>query len=276
MVEIIAEVGINHNGRLDIAFDLIRMAKECGADAVKFQKRDIDTCYTPEFLASPRDSPWGRTQGDQKRGLEFDRWQYDEIDQFCKEIGILWFASAWDLKSLEFLECYKGGRHKIASTMLTNGPFIKAVAECGRPTLISTGAATLQQIDWAANVFASKGCEFALMHCVMEYPCPDNRCNVGMVQTLKNRYPGIEVGYSGHEVGIGPSVVAAALGATIIERHITIDRSMYGSDQSASLERRGLALLVKYCREVEVCIGDGKKVVTEYEAANAAKMRYWL
>lgn len=276
MIEIIAEIGINHNGDIDTAKQLILMAKEAGADAVKFQKRCVDACYTAEFLAAPRESPWGTTQGHQKRGLEFGRREYDQIDDYCTELGIPWFASAWDLESLEFLESYKTGRHKIASTMITNPVFLEEVAKLRRQTLISTGAATWDDIDRAVAVFKYHHCPFSLMHCVMQYPCPTEVCKVAMVTTLQERYPGVEVGYSGHEVGITPSVVAVALGAKIIERHITLDRSMYGSDQSASLEKRGLELVVKYCREVAVCMGDGEKVVTAAEEANAKKMRYWI
>lgn len=275
-MEIIAEIGINHNGDMDTAKALILMAKECGADWVKFQKRNIDLVYTPEMLAGPRESPWGTTQREQKEGLEFSENEYAEINYFCRANKIGWFASAWDLDSLAFLESLDVRRHKIASTMTTNLVFVEAVARIRKLTYISTGACTWEDIEAAVDIFDKHHCPFVLMHCVMEYPCPDERCNIQMITTLRNRYPGTVIGYSGHEVGLTPSVVAAALGADVIERHITLDRSMYGSDQSASLERRGLELLVKYCREVEPCLGDGEKVVTPKEEVNAGKMRYWL
>lgn len=275
-MEIIAEIGINANGDTDIARDLIRMARESGADWVKFQKRNVDIVYSADDLAKPRESPWGTTQGEQKHGLEFSTDEYAEINNFCKATGIKWFASAWDLDSLLFLEQFDVERHKIASTMITNLEFVEQVAMLRKPTLISTGASTWEDIDRAVEIFDRHHCPFTLMHCVMEYPCPVERCNVQMVTELRNRYPGTVIGYSGHEVGLTPSVVAAALGAQVIERHITLDRSMYGSDQSASLERRGLELLVKYCHEVEPCLGDGVKEITPNEADNAAKMRYWL
>lgn len=275
-MEIIAELGINANGSVKIAKDLIEMAAECGADWVKFQKRNVDIVYTPEFLAQPRESPWGTTQGDQKRALEFGRKEYEQIDEHCKKVGIGWFASAWDQDSLRFLEGFGVARHKVASTMTTNESFLEAVAACGKFTLISTGACHWHDIDRAVDIFRYHRCEFALMHCVMEYPCPAERCNVAMVSRLKERYPRVPVGYSGHEVDLLPSVAAAAIGAEFIERHITLDRSMYGSDQSASLEGRGLELLVKYCRAIEPVMGGSLRRVTEQEAENAAKMRYWL
>ena len=273
-VEIIAEVGINANGSVELAKDLILMAKECGCDYVKFQKRDIETVYTKEFLDSPRKSPWGETQRDQKAGLELGRVQYDAIDSYCSELQIKWFASAWDLKSLEFLDCYSPAYHKIASAMITHCDFLKEVADRKKHTFISTGMATMKIIEDAVDIFARRGCPYTLMHSTSAYPCPDEETNVQMVRTLLNRF-GPPVGYSGHEVGLLPSIVAVVLGATVIERHITLDRASYGSDQAASLERRGLELLVKECKGVTYCIGDGRKSIKEIEQGIAKKLRYW-
>jgi N-acetylneuraminate synthase len=269
-----AEAGINHSGDLSIAKSLIKMAKDCGCDAVKFQKRNIETVYTKEFLDSPRESPWGKTQREQKQGLEFGKDEYDDIDKYCKEFEIEWFASAWDLKSLEFLRQYNLPFNKIASAMLTNEPFIRAVAEEGKHTFISTGMAEWDSIDKVVRVFEKFGTSFVLLHCVSIYPCPDEWCNIRMVDTLKRRY-GYPVGYSGHETGILPSVLAVSLGAEVIERHVTLDRSSYGSDQSASLEKHGLELLVRDCRDVYKMLGTGEKVVLDDEIINARKLRYW-
>lgn len=271
---IIAEIGINHNGDIEIAKKLIDMAKECKADAVKFQKRTIDIVYSPEFLASPRKSPWGTTQREQKEGLELGKEEYDEIDAYCKEKGIYWFASAWDEKSQEFLRQYDLPFNKIASAMLTHKNLLEMVAEEGKHTFISTGMSTFEQIDRAIEIFEKKGCPYTLMHCVSVYPCPDEWCNILMVKTLKERY-NCPVGYSGHEHGILPSALAVAFGAVAIERHITLDRSMYGSDQAASLEKRGLELLVRDCKDVKRILGTGEKIIIPEEEKVAYKLRYF-
>ncbi|MEJ5227794.1 N-acetylneuraminate synthase family protein [Thermodesulfovibrio sp.] len=271
---IIAEIGINHNGDVEIAKQLIDMAKECGADAVKFQKRTIDIVYSKEFLDSPRQSPWGTTQRHQKEGLEFGKKQYDEIDRYCKEKGIYWFASAWDEKSQEFLRQYDLPFNKIASAMIVHKDLIEMVAEEGKHTFISTGMSNFGQIDRVVNIFQKKGCPFTIMHCVSVYPCPDEWCNIQMVKTLKKRYK-CPIGYSGHEAGVLPSILAVALGAVAIERHITLDRSMYGSDQSASLEKRGLELVVRDTRRVKQILGTGEKVIIPEEEKVAYKLRYF-
>jgi N-acetylneuraminate synthase len=271
-VKIIAEIGLNHNGSVVIAKKLIDMAKACGADMVKFQKRTIDVCYTKAMLDSPRDSPWGTTQREQKEALEFDDDQYAEIDAHCKAVGIPWFGSAWDVASLYFLEAWNPPCHKIASTMATNLDFVSEVNELRRPVLLSTGACTMDDIGAAVKALSLIG-DLTLLHCVMEYPCPTERLNLAMIDTLRGIWP--KVGYSGHEVGVVPSVCAVAMGATVVERHITLDRAMYGSDQSASLERNGLKKLVEYIRELEQAMGDGVKRVTPEEAKNAGKMRWW-
>ena len=230
---VIAEVGINHNGDMSVAKQLIDMAVDTGCDAVKFQKRTIDLVYTAEVLDASRESPWGNTQRDQKQGLEFTLEQYQEIDRYCRDNGILWSASAWDIPSLEFLDGFSPPFHKIASAMLTYRSFVEAVASKGRLTLVSTGMATIKIIDEVVEIFKSAGTPFVLLHTVSTYPSPESDLNLSMIHTLLERYK-VPVGYSGHEPSVSPSIVAAALGATVIERHITIDRSMYGSDQAAS------------------------------------------
>lgn len=274
MVEIIAEIGINANGDILIAKELIDMAKSCGCDYVKFQKRDIETVYSKEFLDSPRKSPWGTTQRDQKRGLEFGKDEYDLIDEYCKQVKMPWFASAWDLKSLEFLDQYDLPHNKVASAMITHCDFLKAVAERKKHTYISTGMSTMKMIEDVVDIFARRGCPYTLMHSTSAYPCPDEETNVGTITKLIERF-GKPIGYSGHEVGLLPSIVAVVLGATVIERHITLDRAMYGSDQAASLERRGLELLVKECKGIEKIFGDGRKYIKDVEREVARKLRYW-
>jgi N-acetylneuraminate synthase len=273
-VEIIAEIGINHNGDIGIAQELIDMAKSCRCDYVKFQKRDIETVYSQEVLDSPRKSPWGTTTRHQKEGLEFGKLEYDLIDEYCKKIKLPWFASAWDIKSLEFLDKYDLPHHKIASAMITHKDFLKAVAERKKHTYISTGMSTMRIIEDAVDVFSRHGCQYTLMHSASAYPCPDEDCNVQMVRVLIDRF-GEPVGYSGHEVGLLPSVVAVVLGASVVERHITINRSSYGSDQSASLEQRGLELLVRDCKSINSVIGNGRKSIGEIEREVAKKLRYW-
>jgi N-acetylneuraminate synthase len=271
---IIAEIGINHNGSLEIAKQLIDMAKETGCDAVKFQKRDIPTVYPEEVLNTPRKSPWGETTREQKYGIELSEDDYDAINSHCMELDIPWFASAWDVKSQEFLSQYPLKYNKIASPMLTHKGFIEVVAAEGKHTFISTGMSNYEDIMYAVDKFDQYGTKFTLLHCVSLYPCPDHLCNLSMVTELKRKF-NCEVGYSGHELGILPSVLAVAMGATVIERHITLDRSMYGSDQSASLEREGLSRLVRDCRSVGEMMGDGEKKMLPEEEQVAHKLRYF-
>jgi N-acetylneuraminate synthase len=273
-IVVIAEVGINHNGDMELAKRLIDIAVDTGCDAVKFQKRTVDLVYAPEVLDAPRESPWGTTQRDQKEGLEFSREQYQEIDAYCRARGIAWSASAWDIPSLEFLEEFQPPFHKVASALLTHRPFIEAVASKGRVTLISTGMATYDIIDGVVEVFQSAGTPFVLLHTVSTYPSPEADLNLSVIHTLQERY-GVPVGYSGHEPSVSPSVVAAALGATVIERHITIDRSMYGSDQAASLEENGLRQLVATIRKIPAMLGSGEKDWAPGEREVAGKLRYW-
>jgi N-acetylneuraminate synthase len=273
-VTMIAEIGINHNGDLEIAKKLIRLAKNSGCDAVKFQKRTIDTVYTAEFLAGARESPWGTTQREQKEALEFGKAEFDEIDRYCGELGINWFASAWDVESQEFMRQYDCPYNKIASAMLTHEPLLHAIAGEGKLTYVSTGMSTYEDIDRAVAIFRERQCPFVLMHCVAEYPAPIKHINMQLMHKLRERY-NCPVGYSGHEVGLVPSLMAAMMGAVAIERHITLDRAMYGSDQAASLERRGLELLTNYIRGIPIVWGDGEKRVLEGEKEAAAKLRYW-
>jgi N-acetylneuraminate synthase len=272
---ITAEIGINHNGDINIAKKLIDIAKNAGCNAVKFQKRTIDIVYSPEVLNTPRESPWGITTRQQKEGLEFGKIQYDEIDKCCKQLDIDWFASAWDIPSQDFLKQYNLKYNKIASAMLLHWDFVEYVATEKKLTFVSTGMSTLDDIDKAVEIFKKKQCPFVLMHTVSTYPCKDEDCNVAFVQTLKERYNCI-VGYSGHEVGILPSVLSVIMGAEYIERHITLDRAMYGSDQAASLERRGLEILVRDCRDVNDILGSGEKTFSDAEKSVAKKLRYFM
>jgi len=274
-VLIIAEIGINHNGDVGIAKRLIDMAKAAGCDAVKFQKRTIDVVYPKDVLDAPRESPWGTTQRAQKEGLEFGREHYDAIDAHCRQVDIDWFASAWDVPSQVFLRRYDLKYNKIASAMVAHRDLLETVAEERKTTFISTGMSTYEHIDQAVDIFRQRGCPFVLMHCVSEYPTPEDAANLRCIVELRRRY-GCPVGYSGHEVTMIPGVIAAMMGAVAVERHITLDRAMYGSDQAASLERRGLELLVGYIRTIPVVMGDGVKRVTDAEATNAEKLRYYL
>jgi N-acetylneuraminate synthase len=274
---IIAEVGINANGSRALAMDLIRMAHDAGADAVKFQKRTIEIVYSPEELAKPRESPWGDTQGDQKRGLELSWADYDVLWKLAGSLGIEMFWSAWDLPSLQTIMLrYKPRYNKIASTMLTHGLFVEACAALEQVhTFISTGMTEYEDIDRAVELFQQRGRSFTLLHCIGMYPCPDIECNIRMIETFKKRYPGIPIGYSGHETGLLPSLVAVTLGAVAVERHISLNRASYGSDQAASLEMPGLRKLAEYTRLIEPVLGTGVKEVLDKEKEAARKMRYW-
>jgi N-acetylneuraminate synthase len=271
-VFIIAEIGINHNGDIDIAKGLIDVAHQAGCDAVKFQKRTIDKVYTKEFLDSFRESPWGVTQRAQKEGLEFGLKEYQIIDAYCKDIGIEWFASPWDMESLKFLRQFDLKYSKIASPMIVYEEMLKEIASEGKYTFISTGMSATEEIDRAVQIFRSAGCPFELMHCVSTYPMADEEANLGKIGTLRDRYK-CKVGYSGHEVGLAVSYAAVALGATSLERHITLDRAMYGSDQAASVEPAGLRQLVGAVRKIEKALGDGRMSVNIKEIPIAKKLR---
>ncbi|MFP5223887.1 MAG: N-acetylneuraminate synthase family protein [Acidobacteriota bacterium] len=269
---IIAEIGINHNGNLQIAKDLIKVAKNAGCDAVKFQKRTIDRVYSREYLDAPRESPWGTTQRQQKEGLEFGLEDYTAIDEYCRSLDIEWFASAWDLESLDFLGRFDQRRNKVASAMITDKRFLEAVAAQGKHTFISTGMCTVECIDDAVDIFRKAGCPFELMHTVSTYPMEDEDANLNRIVSLRQRYS-CDVGYSGHETGLAVSYAAAALGITSLERHITLNRAMYGSDQAASLEPAGLSMLVGAVRKIEKAMGDGSLEMHEKERTMALKLR---
>ena len=272
---IVGEIGINHNGDMSICKELIDTAVDAGCDAVKFQKRDIDQVYTQEMLNSPRESPWGTTQREQKAGLEFGKEQYQEIDQYCKEKNIEWYASAWDTKSQDFLRQFNCNYNKIASAMIVYEDLLKMVAEEKKHTFISTGMTNYEDIQAAVDIFKQAECSFELMHTISTYPMKDEDANLNLIHTLRNRYD-CDVGYSGHEVGLAVSYAAAALGITSLERHITLDRSMYGSDQSASVEPSGLRQLVGAVRKIEQAMGDGKKKIIDAEVPIAKKLREHL
>ena len=272
---IIAEIGINHNGDLEIAKELIDQAVDAGADAVKFQKRTINLVYTQDFLDGPRESSWGTTQREQKEGLEFGLDDYTEIDKYCKEKGIEWFASAWDLESQKFLNQFNLKYNKIASAMIVYDDLLEEVASEGKHTFISTGMTTEEDIAKAVEVFQNANCSFELMHCISTYPMNEEDANLNAIKILREKY-NCDVGYSGHEVGLAVSYAAAALGITSLERHITLDRSMYGSDQSASVEPAGFRMLVGAVRKIEKAMGDGKLGYLEREVPIAENLRQHL
>ena len=270
---LIAEIGINHNGDINIAKELIKNAKDCGFDSVKFQKRTIDIVYDKKTLDTPRESPWGTTTREQKFGLEFEKKEYDEIDKYCKDLKIDWFASAWDIDSLKFLENYNLKYHKIASAMIVDSKFLNEVAKTQKHTFISTGMSSKENIDNAVNIFKKNSCSFELMHCVSTYPMKIEDANLITINQLKDEY-NCKVGYSGHENGVVVSLAAAMLGITSLERHITLDRTMYGSDQAASLELTGMKNLSSSIEKVLISIGEPSlgKIIDE-EIPIAKKLR---
>lgn len=254
---LIAEIGINHNGDLNIAKKLIDQAKECNFDAVKFQKRNIELVYSEKQLNEFRESPWGKTQRDQKKGLEFEKDEYDQIDSYCKEINIDWFVSAWDLSSLKFLDSYDCKYNKIASAMIVDVSFLEEVAKRKKHTFISTGMSTKKNIDTAVNIFKKYDCSFELMHCISTYPMKIEDANLLTINSLKKEY-GCNVGYSGHENGVTVSLAAFSLNISSLERHITLDRTMYGSDQAASLELKGMKNLTNSIKKMKLAYGESK------------------
>ena len=272
---VIAEIGINHNGDINLCKKLIDEAVTAGCNAVKFQKRDIDLVYTKEFLDSNRESPWGTTQRDQKNGLELTSENYDEIDKYCKQKNIDWFASAWDLNSQNFLKKFGCKYNKIASAMIIFKDLLELVAKEKKHTFISTGMATMEDIARAVEIFKFNNCSFELMHTVSTYPMNDDDANLNVIKTLQKEF-NCNVGYSGHETGIAISTAAASMGISSLERHITLDRSMYGSDQSASLEPPGLRQLVGAVRKIPKSMGDGVKRIIEAEKPIAIKLREHL
>ncbi len=268
----IAEIGINHNGDVEIAKQLMKVAKDAGCDAVKFQKRTVDLVYSKEMLDRPFESPWGNTQRAYKEHREFGMKEYLEIDRFSKEIGIEWFASAWDFESQKFLRQFHLKHNKIASAMLASEEFLNMVAEEKKYTFISTGMSDREMIDQAVAIFSRHKCPFELMHCVSTYPMDESKANLRRIQTLRDLYH-CKVGYSGHEVGLAISYAAAALGATSIERHITLNRAMFGTDQAASVEPEGLRYLVGAVRKIERALGDGRISMQEEERKEIPRLR---
>ena len=270
---IIGEIGINHNGDINLCKKIINGAKNAGADAVKFQKRNINNVYTQDFLNSYRDSPWGKTQRDQKLGIEFEKKEYDEIDKYCKELDIIWFASAWDIDSLNFLKEYNCKFNKIASAMIVDLNFLEEVSKEKKHTFISTGMSSLQDIEKAVEIFKKNKCSFELMHCVSTYPMKPEDANLRTIEGLKNKF-NCDVGYSGHENGLAVSYAAASLDITSLERHITIDRTLYGSDQAASIEILGFAEMISGVRKIEKALGKEKVgFITDEEKKIATKLR---
>lgn len=267
-----AEIGINHNGDINIAKRLIDGAALAGCNAVKFQKRTIDKVYSPEFLASPRQSPWGTTQRAQKEGLEFNQEEYDEIDAYCRQQNIEWFASAWDVDAQKFLRRYNLKYNKVASPVLTNIPLLEAVAEEKRYTFIATGMSTWEEIDAAVEIFHKYDCPFELLHCVSIYPMQPEEANLLLIPELKKRY-GCPVGYSSHEIGNIATLGAVALGACSVERHFTLDRTMYGSDQASSVEPAELIEFARDIRLMAAARGTGVRELSSKELAVRKKMR---
>jgi len=273
MVFIVAEIGINHNGDIKIAKKLIDLAVSSGCDAVKFQKRTINKVYSKEVLDGPRESPWGTTQREQKEGLEFSISDYKIIDKYCKQKKIQWYLSCWDIDSQIEMRKFKTKYNKVASAMLVHTKLLETIAQEGKHTFISTGMSTINDISKAIKIFKKYKCPFELMHSHSSYPMKIEEANLKVIQTLKKKFK-CDVGYSGHESAASLICVAAVLqGATSIERHITLDRTMYGSDQAASLEKLGLLRLIKEIRAVDVILGDGKKKIWDSEKSAMKKLR---
>ncbi len=269
---IIAELGINHNGDLEIAKAMIDAAVHAGVDAVKFQKRTPEVCTPPEQQKQMRETPWGYiTYLEYRYKVEFGLEEYREIDRYCKEKGIPWFASVWDEPSVDFMEQFDTPAYKIPSAALTDHNLLRYVRRTGRPIILSTGMSTMEQIRRAVEVLGTEN--LIITHCTSTYPCEPEELNLRMIQTLRQEFPNVPIGYSGHEVGLVPSAVAVALGACLVERHLTLDRAMWGSDQAASVEPGGFERLVKYIRVTEAALGDGIKRVYESEKPSLRKLR---
>jgi N-acetylneuraminate synthase len=269
---IIAEVGINHNGDIEIAKKIIDAAVHAGANAVKFQKRTPAVSTPPEQQTQMRETPWGYiTYLDYRYKVEFNEEQYREIDRYCREKKIEWMVSVWDEPSVDFMEKFETPGYKIPSASLTDHNLLKYVRKTGKPILISTGMSTMEQIHRGVDIVGNEN--LIIMHCTSTYPCEPRELNLKMIETLRNEFPNNPIGYSGHEVGLVPSAVAVALGASSLERHITLDRAMWGSDQAASVEPWGFETLVKYIRVTEASLGDGVKKVYESEKPSMIRLR---
>ncbi len=267
---VIAEIGINHNGDIALAKQLIKESKSAGADVVKFQKRTIDVVYTEKELAAPRESAFGNTNGELKRGLEFGEKEYDTIDAYCKELDIMWIASCWDEASVDFIEKYNPPCYKIASASLTDDGLLQYHRKFGRPIILSTGMSSIDEINHAVEILGKEN--LVLLHCTSTYPSKPDELNLRAIHMLRDKY-GVPVGYSGHEVGLQTTVAAVTLDACVAERHITLDRSMWGSDQAASVEPQGFERMIRDIRTIELALGDGVKRVYESEIPIREKLR---
>ncbi len=271
-VFVIAEIGINHNGSLDLAKELIDGAVRAGCDAVKFQKRTPEICVPADQWFAERETPWGRmTYIDYRKRIEFDLDTYAEIDRYCRERKMLWFASCWDEPSVDFIEAFDPPCYKIASASVNDLPLLEKIRSTGKPVILSTGMSTMREIDMAVRTLEMN--ELLIAHSTSTYPCPVEELNLRMIHTLRNRFPQCPIGYSGHEVGLSPSWAAVAMGASFVERHITLDRSLWGSDQAASVEIAGFARLVENIRDIERAMGDGVKRVYESERQQMKRLR---
>ena len=272
---LIAEIGINHNGSIKLAKQLIDLAKKYNFNAVKFQKRDLDICIPEDQKNKIRSTPWGEmTYLEYKQRVEFGEKEFREIDSYCKKIKIQWFCSAWDTKSLNFLKKFNAKYNKVASAMITNRPLIKLIAQEKKLTFISTGMSNMKDIDYAVKIFKKNKCNFVLMHCVSNYPCQEKDLNLNLITTLRNKFK-CQMGYSGHESTVSPSIAAWFLGVDYIERHITLDRSMYGTDQAASLSEQGIAQLADLLSKFPTMFGNGKKTISKEEKKLIPKFKYW-
>lgn len=274
-VFLIGEIGINHNGSLKIAKELILFAKKTGFDAVKFQKRTPEITTPKDKMNKLRETPWGTmTYLEYKKKIEFGKKEFDKINQHCKKINITWFASPWDIESSKFLKQYKLKYNKVASPVLTNLKLLEFMAKQRKYTFISTGMCKIKDIDNAVKIFKRFNCKFGLMHCVSTYPAQEKDLNLSLIDIYKKKYK-VDIGYSGHEKSVSPSLMSVCLGAKFIERHITLDRTMWGTDQAASLEEQGMLILVEAIRKFEICIGNGKKVLLPDEKKKLKENKYW-
>jgi N-acetylneuraminate synthase len=270
-VFIIAEIGINHNGDLELAKRLIDLALEAGCDAVKFQKRTPELCVPDAYRNVVRETPWGlMSYLDYRRRVEFGRDEYQEIDRYCRQKGILWFVSCWDTESVDFMAQFDTPCFKVASACLTDHELLAKVRQTGKPVVLSTGMSTMEEVEQAVEGLSRE--RLVITHCTSTYPCPPEELNLRMIQTLRQRF-GCPVGYSGHEVGLSPTLAAVVLGACLVERHITLDRAMWGSDQAASVERQGMIRLVRDIRQIEIALGDGVKRIYPSEAQARQRLR---
>ena len=268
---IIAEVGINHNGSVQVAKDLIKAAHDAGVDAVKFQKRTPELCVPDHQKDQMRDTPWGYISYlEYRHKVEFDQGDYQEIDEYCRSLGIDWLASSWDIPSLEFIDAFNPPAHKIPSALLTDHQLLRAIKETGKPVILSTGMSTMEEIRESVAILGME--KLLICHTTSSYPCPPEELNLKMIQTLRHNF-NVPIGYSGHEVGLVPSALAVAMGACLVERHVTLDRAMWGSDQAASVEPQGMRTLVKYIRVTEKALGDGEKKVYDSEQSSLKKLR---